>query len=104
MPWQEVLVNETELFFVVYPAADATGWKVQAVPDRFGSPGCRKLFPDEWAGKEGLDIIAATGVPDATFCHRNRFIAAADSRGGAERLAMLAVMDGWDGHDLFQDL
>jgi uncharacterized UPF0160 family protein len=48
-------------------------------------------LPLEWAGKSGDELIQITGVTDAIFCHRERFIAVAESKEGAVKLAHLAL-------------
>ena len=90
LPWKSVVMNEApEALVVIYPRT--TDWGVQAVPADTGSFDNRKDFPEAWAGLEGAELQAATGVPDANFCHIGRFMAVAGSREGALALAKLAV-------------
>lgn len=56
-----------------------------------GSYARRRDLPAAWAGLEGEALAAVTGVPDAVFCHRARFMAVAGSRVGALRMAELAL-------------
>jgi uncharacterized UPF0160 family protein len=49
------------------------------------------LFPDSWAGKRDAELVKATGVADAIFCHNNRFMMVAGSKEGALALAELAL-------------
>ncbi len=77
-------------------------WLVQCVPPR-GERNGKKLLtraadgtaspglPVEWAAKVEADLRAVTGVPDAVFCHANRFLAGAETREGALALAHLAL-------------
>jgi len=51
----------------------------------------RKNFPEAWAGKRDGELARATGVPDALFCHTNRFLAVAKTKEGALALAKLAI-------------
>lgn len=89
-PWKQVLVPEApDALFVIYPKRQ--GFGLEAVPRELGSFENRLYLPEAWAGREGADLIAATGVPDAVFCHARRFLAVARSRAGAERLAALAL-------------
>ena len=67
------------------------GFRVEAVPRELGSFENRRDLPAEWAGREGADLVAVTGVPDAQFCHVKRFLVVASSREGAEQLARLAL-------------
>lgn len=89
-PWKQVLVPAApEALFVIYPKRQ--GYGLEAVPRELGSFANRRDLPAEWAGLEGADLTAATGVPDALFCHAKRFLAVARSRAGVQRLAELAL-------------
>lgn len=90
VPWQEALVEASaDALLIVYPSAGT--WRVQVVPVKPGQPGARHSLPEAWAGLDGEQLIAVTGVADATFCHRARFIAGAVSREGALALACVAL-------------
>jgi len=89
-PWKRVLVPAApEALYVIYPKRQ--GFGLEGVPRELGSFDLRRELPAEWAGLEGEDLIAATGVEDAVFCHRARFLVVARSRAGIERLAELAL-------------
>ena len=90
MPWREgVLTQAPEALFVVYPKSD--GWGLQAVPCEPGGFRNRKDLPGAWAGLTGADLAAATGVPDAVFCHTAGFYASAGSRAGILALVERAL-------------
>jgi uncharacterized UPF0160 family protein len=90
VPWQEALVEASkDALLVVYPSAGT--WRVQVVPKLAGQPVARTALPEAWAGLDGAALATLTGVPDATFCHRQRFIAGAVSLTGALTMARLAV-------------
>ncbi len=90
LPWKAIVMNEApEALVVIYPREH--DWGVQAVPADTGAFDNRKDFPEAWAGLEGAELQAATGVADATFCHIGRFMAVAGSREGALTLAKLAA-------------
>lgn len=90
MPWHEpVVTGAPEALYVIYPKSD--GWGLQAVPREVGAFGNRKDLPASWAGLEGAQLAAVTGVPDAIFCHGKRFMAAAESREGVLELARQAL-------------
>jgi uncharacterized UPF0160 family protein len=89
-PWKQVLVPQApEALYVIYPKRQ--GFGVEAVPRALGSFENRRDLPAEWAGREGADLVAVTGVADALFCHVKRFLVVASSRDGAEQLARLAL-------------
>lgn len=88
--WQQSLCA-TDAQYVVYPTAGT--WRVQGVPAAYGRPEVRRPLPAAWAGLDGAALAALTGVADATFAHRGRFIAGAQSQAGAEALAALALAE-----------
>jgi uncharacterized UPF0160 family protein len=89
-PWKPVLVPEApEALFVIYPKRQ--GYGLEAVPCELGAFANRRDLPAAWGGLEGEDVVAATGVEDALFCHAKRFLAVARSREGIQQLAELAL-------------
>jgi uncharacterized UPF0160 family protein len=91
-PWKQVLVPEApDALFVIYPKRQ--GFGLESVPRELGSFENRRYLPAAWGGLEGADLVAATGVKDALFCHAKRFLAVASSRAGIERLAELALAE-----------
>jgi uncharacterized UPF0160 family protein len=89
-PWKQVLVpGAPDALYVVYPKRQ--GFGLEAVPRQLGSFENRRDLPAAWAGLEGDALVAATGVPDALFCHAKRFLVVAASHDGIEQLARLAL-------------
>ena len=66
-------------------------WQLNTVSRTLDSFVARRELPAAWAGLRGEALAAATGVPDAAFCHANLFIAIARSRDGAMRLLEQAL-------------
>ena len=92
-PWKRALVPETDdALFVIYPKRQ--GFGLEAVPRELGSFDNRRDLPAAWGGLDGADLVAATGVQDALFCHAKRFLAVARSHAGISRLAELALAEG----------
>jgi uncharacterized UPF0160 family protein len=90
MPWRETVVTRApEALYVMYPKTD--GWGMQAVPRELGAFANRRDLPAAWAGLSGDELAAATGVPDAVFCHTARFYVSAGSREGITELARRAL-------------
>lgn len=90
--WQEVVIPEApKALFVVFPSAGS--WRLQTVPTAIGKTDQRKQLPEAWAGADSATLSTLTGVVDATFCHKGRFIAGAKSRDGALKLAELALVE-----------
>ena len=93
MPWQEVLGNMEHSFEFVVIGEDRD-WKVQTIRAyESGSeePRTIKHLPEAWAGLEGDELVAITGVKTAKFCHRQRFIAGAGTMVDAITLALKAL-------------
>ncbi|MGI8904095.1 MAG: MYG1 family protein [Solirubrobacteraceae bacterium] len=91
-PWKQVLVPEAaDALFVIYPKRQ--GFGLEAVPRELGSFENRRDLPGTWGGLEGADLVAATGVDGALFCHAKRFLAVARSRASIKRLAELALAE-----------
>ena len=89
-PWEDILDKYKEPLFVIKPR-DEEKWSVKAVPLKKNSFDRRKYFPENWAGKMGDELAEITGVKDAVFCHRGRFICVAKSKEGAMELAKLSL-------------
>jgi uncharacterized UPF0160 family protein len=90
-PWKQALVPEApDALFVIHPKRQ--GFGLEAVPRELGSFDNRRDLPADWAGLDGADLVAATGVEDALFCHAKRFLVVARSHAGIERLAQLALV------------
>jgi len=90
MPWRETVVTQApEALYVMYPKSD--GWGMQAVPEELGTFANRRDLPAAWAGLAGEELAAASGVPDAMFCHTARFYVSAGSREGITELARRAL-------------
>ena len=89
-PWKQVLVPAApDALYVIYPKRQ--GFGLEAVPRELGSFANRRDLPEAWGGREGPDLVAVTGVPDALFCHAKRFLVVASSHEGIEQLARLAL-------------
>mgnify|MGYP002620103348 CR=1 FL=1 len=91
-PWREHVLPHHRC--VVFPAPGASDWLAQVVtePDDVSfPPRQRASFPASWGGAPAERLRELTGVADVTFCHRALFIAGAQSRDGALRLARQAV-------------
>lgn len=90
LPWEAVLTKVPEALLVVYARKEGT-WGAKGVLVKPGGFERRKYFPMEWAGKSGEELQKITGVPDAMFCHINRFLVGAQSKEGALKLAEIAL-------------
>lgn len=91
-PWKEILSKKPEVIFVIYKNTDGK-WSVQGVPrDEKDEFTIAKQLPESWAGLDDSDLAKASGVPDAYFCHRGRWLCGAKSFEGAMELAKKALL------------
>ncbi len=88
---REVLGRTPETLYFIHPRPDGK-WTLGCVSDASEPYGTlRKPLPLEWAGQKDEDLQKITGVKDALFAHRKRFMAAAKSKEGAMALAQIAL-------------
>jgi len=70
---------------VVHPSETNEGirFKAVAIPKAFGTFENKVTFPEAWAGLRDEELAAASGIPDAVFCHKNCFLFVAKTKEGA---------------------
>jgi len=79
-----------EPLFIISPKEDGT-WIVHTVRDNPELFVNRKSLPENWAGKRDAELEQITGVTGSIFCHTDRFIAVAQTKESAIKLAELAL-------------
>lgn len=82
-------MDADQIQFVLAPSRDE--WQLKTVNVSLDSFESRKPLPAAWAGLRGPDLVAATGVQDALFCHAGQFVAIAQGREGAMALLRQAL-------------
>ncbi len=93
MPWKNVVFSHNlPVLFAVSPASNGN-WMVDTVPPEPGSFAQRLPLPEGWAGLQGAELAATSGVEDAVFVHVRRFVGGAKTRGGAIALAQKALAE-----------
>lgn len=93
LPWSSIVRKEMpKVLFVISYSIGEQRHLLHTVPAEMESFKARKDLPAIWAGLQGRELAAVTGVPDAVFCHNGRFIAAAVSYEGALKMAQLALV------------
>ena len=90
IPHGSIASKQPELLFTVFPGATGN-WTIQTVRPEKSQFGNRKDLPSAWRGLNGAELAEVTGVPDAVFCHKAAFIAAAQSEQGARAMLALAL-------------
>lgn len=92
LPWTAIVRNEMpKVLFVISHGIAEQRYQLNTVPATADTFEARKDLPAAWAGLQGEELAAVTGVEDAVFCHNNLFIAAAKSFEGALTMARLAL-------------
>ncbi|MBR3324282.1 MYG1 family protein [Candidatus Saccharibacteria bacterium] len=94
--WLEEVVTSDDpkaanLLYAVFPATSGD-WNVQAIPPTIEDMMAqRKPFPEGWRGLRDEELVKASGVETAIFCHTAGFFAVAETREDAISLAEKAV-------------
>lgn len=91
-PWKKKLQLYPEPQLCVFPNDIVGTWIVYCVPEDMSAFTSRKLLPESWAGLRDNEFAQLTGVADAVFCHRSRFMAVAQTKEGALALAKQAIL------------
>ena len=71
VPCQKAL-SETEIAFVIFPS-NRGGYCIQPQKKEY-SLNYKCSFPVEWLGLEGEELVSATGLESAGFCHKGGFL------------------------------
>ena len=71
IPCQKAL-SETDIAFVIFPS-NRGGFCIQPQKREY-SMNYKCSFPAEWLGLEGEELVNATGISGAIFCHKGGFI------------------------------
>ncbi len=91
MPWKNVVFShDLPVLLAISPASNGN-WMIDTVPPEPGSFAQRLPLPEGWAGLQGAELAAASGVEDAVFVHVRRFVGGAKSRAGAIAMAQKAL-------------
>lgn len=79
------------LYVVALGKINSELWRVLATRDNMHSFETRKKLPESWAGLKDKEFEKVSGIEGAIFCHRALFMAVANSRIGAIKLAEIAL-------------
>jgi uncharacterized UPF0160 family protein len=90
LPLGDFVSEVPDLLFEVYPDVN-NQWRLSTIKKGDGTFASRKTLPAAWAGLQGQALAEVTGVSDAVFCHNERWIAGAQSKEGAVKMAYLAL-------------
>ena len=89
-PFQSVInkLEFNEICFVIFPDK-VNGWRVQTVKDGFKN---KVDLPKEWGGLEKDELKAVSNIEDIIFCHKGLFIAGAESKESALKIANISLL------------
>ena len=90
IPCQKRL-SETEIAFVIFPS-NRGGYCIQPQKKEY-SLNYKCSFPAEWLGLENEELIAATGLNSAGFCHKGGFLMTAGSLEDAVKACEISLAD-----------
>jgi uncharacterized UPF0160 family protein len=85
------LVDEfPELLYTISYNKAADNWKVLALNDSDKQFQPRKRFPESWGGLRDEELVKASGIESANFCHIARFLFVCKTKDDAIKVAELA--------------
>lgn len=76
IPFDDAIFGHSEgdkILFVAYPS-NRGGYAIKTVGKNSNDRTSRKLFPEEWAGLQGMELEEVSGIVGLNFCHTGRFI------------------------------
>jgi len=86
-------IQYPEVEMVIFPRESdvKNGWAAVGVQKTAHEYETRIRFPENWAGKRDEDLAKVSGLADARFCHRDRYMFIADSKESVIAAAKLAT-------------
>lgn len=89
---RHMFIAYPEVQVVVYPSdIEKHKWKAATIPTGDVQFESRVDFPAAWGGLRDGELAAVSGIPDAGFCHKGRFLFVAASKESAVRAANIAL-------------
>ncbi len=79
--------GEEKLLFVLCGGHKKGSYKVQGVPDKLGSFGCRQMLRKEWWGLKDKELEKASGIKGAIFVHASGFLGVGKSLKAVRKMA-----------------
>lgn len=90
VPCQKRL-SETDIAFVIFPS-NRGGYCIQPQKKEY-SLNYKCSFPVEWLGLENEELVAATGLPSAGFCHKGGFLMTTGTLEDAVKACEISLAD-----------
>ena len=86
------LIEYSDVELVVCPddPQSNNNWMTTCVRKNNDTFESRVIFPESWAGLRGEELQKVSGIHDAVFCHKARFLVVTESKESALKVAGLA--------------
>jgi len=86
------LIEYSDVELVVCPddPQSNNNWMTTCVRKNNDTFESRVIFPESWAGLRGEELQKVSGIHDAVFCHKARFLVVTESKESALKVAELA--------------
>ncbi|MEY4440782.1 MAG: hypothetical protein RLY49_408 [Candidatus Parcubacteria bacterium] len=88
-PWGDTLKKYSDIYFVVSPTKEKDQWRILTIQDQQLKN--KKSLPASWGGLKGEELEKVTGIKGSRFCHKALFMAVADTKEVAIKLAKIAL-------------
>jgi len=88
---RNALQDHTNIIYIVLYRHESDNWQVVAMNKDKNTFETRKPLLKKWQGLRDEELIEASGVEDAIFCHSGGFLCVASSMAGAIKMAELAL-------------
>lgn len=75
---------ETQFLITPNEVDGVVNWRATAIPVDYHTFEVRTAFPEAWAGLRDQELAKVSGIGDALFVHKARFLFVAKSKEGAE--------------------
>lgn len=79
---KNLLIQYPEVKTIVYPSITSSGqtWRAAVIPESYDDTFVNRVsFPEAWAGLDSSELAEVSGIADAIFCHKSRFLFGAES-------------------------
>ncbi len=84
--------KEVKVVVSPVPATDVTNWMAIVIPNDKRTFDNRVNFPKQWAGLLDAELEKASNIPEAVFCHKERYIFVAKTKNAALKAAQQALL------------
>lgn len=92
IPYEFAIFNlNLDVDFVIYPS-NRGGYAAHTIPIRYKGFTPKIPFNKKWAGLKDEELKKVSGIKTAKFCHRNLFLAIAETKEGALELIKKSII------------